>query len=74
MAEQYILGLDFGTDSVRAVVVNAKSGKEEANQVATFKRWLKGQFCDPARNQFRQHPQVYIDSMEQAVKGAAKDL
>jgi len=74
MAEQYILGLDFGTDSVRAVVVNAKSGKEEANQVATFKRWLKGQFCDPARNQFRQHPQEYIDSMEEAVKGALRQL
>ena len=74
MAEQYILGLDFGTDSVRAVLVNAKSGKEEANQVATFKRWLKGQFCDPARNQFRQHPQDYIDSMEEAVKGALRQL
>jgi L-ribulokinase len=74
MAEQYILGLDFGTDSVRAVMVNAKSGKEDANQVATFKRWLKGQFCDPARNQFRQHPQDYIDSMEEAVKGALRQL
>ena len=34
MAEQYILGSDLGTDSVRAVVVNAESGKEEAKQVA----------------------------------------
>ena len=38
MAEQYILGLDFGTDSVRAVIINAKSGKEEANQVSLYKR------------------------------------
>jgi L-ribulokinase len=74
MAIQYILGLDFGTDSVRAVVINAGSGKEEANQVAYFKRWLKGQYCDPARNQFRQHPQDYIDSMEEAVKGALAQL
>lgn len=70
----YILGLDFGTDSVRAVVVNAQSGKEEANQVAYFKRWMKGQYCDPAKNQFRQHPQDYIDSMEEAVKGALAQL
>jgi L-ribulokinase len=70
----YILGLDFGTDSVRAVVVNAQSGKEEANQVAYFKRWMKGQYCDPARNQFRQHPQDYIESMEEAVKGALAQL
>ncbi len=70
----YILGLDFGTDSVRAVVVNVQSGKEEANQVAYFKRWMKGQYCDPAKNQFRQHPQDYIDSMEEAVKGALAQL
>jgi L-ribulokinase len=74
MAEQYILGLDFGTDTVRAVIVNAGSGKEEANQVAPYKRWLKGQYCDPAKNQFRQHPQDYIDSMEEAVKGALAQL
>jgi len=74
MADQYILGLDFGTDSVRAVIVNARSGKEEANQVASFKRWLKGQYCDPAKNQFRQHPQDYIDSMEEAAKGALGQL
>ncbi len=70
----YILGLDFGTDSVRAVVVNAQSGKEEANQVAYYKRWMKGQYCDPAKNQFRQHPQDYIDSLEEAVKGALAQL
>ena len=74
MAKQYILGLDFGTDSVRAVIVNAGDGKEEANQVAYFKRWIKGQYCDPATNQFRQHPQDYIDSMEEAVKGALSQL
>jgi L-ribulokinase len=70
----YILGLDFGTDSVRAVVVDAQSGKEEANQVAFFKRWMTGQYCDPAKNQFRQHPQDYIDSLEEAVKGALAQL
>jgi L-ribulokinase len=74
MAAKYILGLDFGTDSVRAVVVNVQSGKEEANQVAYYKRWTKGQYCDPAKNQFRQHPQDYIDSVEEAVKGALAQL
>ena len=74
MAAKYILGLDFGTDSVRAVVVNVQSGKEEANQVATYKRWTKGQYCDPAKNQFRQHPQDYIDSVQEAVKGAIAQL
>jgi L-ribulokinase len=71
---QYLLGLDFGTDSVRAVVVNAASGKEEANQVARYRRWGQGLYCDPARNRFRQHPQDYIDGLEEAARGALAQL
>jgi L-ribulokinase len=74
MAQQYILGLDFGTDSVRAVIVNAGNGREKANHVAFFKRWRTGQYCDAAQNRFRQHPQDYIDSMEEAIEGALAQL
>jgi len=72
--EKYIIGLDFGTDSVRAVIVNTQNGKEEANDVAYYPRWAKGQFCDPAHNQFRQHPLDYIEGMESAVSGALKQM
>jgi len=71
---QYLLGLDFGTDSVRAVVVNAASGKEEANQVARYLRWQQGLYCDPARNRFRQHPSDYSEGLEEAVRGALAQL
>jgi L-ribulokinase len=71
---QYLLGLDFGTDSVRAVVVNAASGKEEANQVARYRRWQQGLYCDPARNRFRQHPSDYSEGLEEAVRGALAQL
>jgi L-ribulokinase len=71
---KYLLGLDFGTDSVRAVVVNAGSGKEEANQVARYRRWGQGLYCDPARNRFRQHPLDYIEGLEEAVRGALAQL
>jgi L-ribulokinase len=71
---QYLLGLDFGTDSVRAVVVNAASGKEEANQVARYKRWGRGLYCDPTRNRFRQHPLDYLEGLEEAVRGALGQL
>ncbi len=62
--------MDFGTDSVRAVVIDAEKGTELANEVAWYKRWAAGKYCDPARNMFRQHPRDYIEGMEESVKGA----
>ncbi len=69
-SEKHVLGMDFGTDSVRIVVVNAATGKRKTNDVVYYPRWSQGKYCDPAKNQFRQHPLDYIESMEQAVKAA----
>lgn len=73
-SEKHVLGMDFGTDSVRIVVVNVATGKEETNEVAYYPRWSQGKYCDAAKNQFRQHPLDYIESMEQAVKAALAKL
>ena len=70
----YVIGIDFGTDSVRSVVVKVETGKEEANEVVYYPRWSQGKYCDPAKNQFRQHPLDYIESMEASVKGALAKL
>ncbi|HEX3046950.1 MAG TPA: ribulokinase [Bacillota bacterium] len=72
--DKFVLGIDYGTDSVRAVVVNAVTGKEEANEVAYYKRWADGKYCDSAKNRFRQHPLDYIEGLEAAVKGALAKL
>ncbi len=72
--EQYVLGLDFGTDSVRALVIEASTGKEAASEVSYYPRWAKGLYCNPDKYQFRQHPLDYIESMEAAVKGAVAKL
>ncbi len=70
MSEKLVIGMDFGTDSVRATIIDAQNGKELAGEVAWYKRWGAGKYCDPAKNMFRQHPRDYIEGMEQAVTGA----
>ena len=64
----YVIGLDFGTDSVRTVIVNAASGKEIASDVHYFTRWAEGKYCVPSENQFRQHPLDYLESFEITMK------
>jgi L-ribulokinase len=59
----YVIGIDYGTDSCRAVVTDARDGEEIASAVARYPRWAEGRYCDASRNQFRQHPRDYIDSL-----------
>lgn len=65
----FVLGIDYGTDSCRAVVIDAANGTEIAQKVAPYPRWAKGLFCAPAENRFRQHPLDYIESLEAAMEG-----
>jgi L-ribulokinase len=64
----FVIGIDFGTDSVRSVVINANSGDELASSVFSYPRWKDGLFCDAARQQFRQHPLDYIEGLEETIK------
>ena len=66
----YVIGIDFGTDSVRALVVDAADGAEVGSAVSAYARWARGEFCDPGTNRFRQHPLDYIEGIEDAVKRA----
>jgi L-ribulokinase len=72
--EKYVLGVDFGTDSVRSVVVDALTGKELSSHVVNFKRWGEGKYCDPVKNRFRQHPLDHIEGLEESVCTALKKL
>lgn len=74
MKDLFTVGIDFGTDSVRAVVVNTESGQLTGTAVSYYKRWKQGQFCDAAVSQFRQHPKDYLESIEEAVSGALSGL
>ena len=62
----FVIGLDYGTDSVRALLVDTASGNELASAVVHYPRWQQGLYCQPLQDQFRQHPQDYLDSLQQA--------
>lgn len=68
MDKKYVIGLDYGTDSVRALLVDAENGAEVACAVSLYKRWAEGKYCDPEKSQFRQHPLDYIEGMEESIK------
>ena len=67
---RYVIGLDYGTDSARALVVNAETGEVQASSVRNYPRWSKGLYCDPQANQWRQHPLDYLEVLESTVKDA----
>jgi L-ribulokinase len=71
-ADKFVIGVDYGTDSVRSVIVNAANGKEIASSVFNYPRWQQGLYCDASQNQFRQHPLDYIEGLEQTIKDCIK--
>ena len=69
---KYVIGMDFGTDSVRSVIVDVSNGEEISSHISYFKRWEEGRYCSPDQNQFRQHPLDHIESLEESIVGALK--
>jgi L-ribulokinase len=68
--KKYVIGIDYGTDSVRAVIVNALNGDEVASTVKAYPRWATGKYSDSSKDQYRQHPLDYIEAMEHSVNEA----
>lgn len=68
MEHAYVIGLDYGTDSVRALLVDALTGREIDSEVALYPRWNKGLYSDPRVARFRQHPKDYLEALRQSVR------
>ena len=68
MAESYVIGVDFGSDSVRALAVNTETGENIGQGVAYYPRWKAGLYQHPELSIFRQHPLDYLESLEQCIK------
>lgn len=61
--DNYVIGVDYGTDSVRSIIVNTTTGEEIATAVHHYTCWKKGLYCNAAESQFRQHPLDYIEGL-----------
>ena len=69
---KYTIGLDYGSDSVRSLIVNVETGEEVASAVFNYPRWKKQMYCDAAKNRFRQHPKDYLEGLEYTITEALK--
>jgi L-ribulokinase len=66
--EAFVLGVDYGTDSVRTVLVDAANGEEMASSVFYYPRWKQLLYCNMNENQFRQNPLDYVEGLETTIK------
>ena len=66
--KEYVIGLDYGSDSVRAVLIDAANGQEIEAEVSYYQRWKKGLFCNPSENRFRQHPLDHLEGLKNTIK------
>jgi len=70
---RYVVGVDYGTDSVRSVLVNEK-GEEISEAVHYYSRWEKGMYSDPSTNRFRHHPLDYLEGLEETLKSVITSI
>jgi L-ribulokinase len=70
MKTRYTIGLDYGTNSVRALIVNVANGQEIASAVWNYAHGTNGVILSRDPNLARQHPADYVKGAEIAIKSA----
>jgi len=74
MVSRYAIGLDFGTNSVRTLIVDVKSGRELGTAVWNYTRGTGGVILSAADpNLARQHPADYVRGTAESVRAALAD-
>jgi L-ribulokinase len=72
-APMFTIGLDYGTNSVRALIVRCKDGREFGSAVVNYPSGREGILLDPRDAHLaRQHPGDYLFGLEKSVKAALK--
>src|SRR3954468_904878 len=70
----YTIGIDYGTNSVRAIVVDTSNGREIGSCVVDYPSGKQGILLDPKdHNLARQSPADYVFGLEKSVKSALQE-
>ncbi|MDD2437363.1 MAG: ribulokinase [Massilibacteroides sp.] len=72
--KKFVIGIDYGTDSVRSLLADAVTGEELAVSIFEYPRWKNGLYSDSSENRFRQHPLDYIEGLEYVVKDLLRQI
>lgn len=64
--DKHVIGVDFGTDSVRSVLISS-SGAYIGDAVHYYSRWKEGRYCNSSANRFRQHPLDYLEGLTETI-------
>ena len=70
MSAKYVIGLDYGTNSVRTLIVNTANGREVATAVWGYEHGEAGVILARDPNLARQHPADYVKGAEVTIKKA----
>lgn len=78
MNKKYTIGVDYGTQSGRAVLVEVKTGKEIATSVKVYPHGVMDQFLPDGLTKLKQdwaleHPQDYLDVLSQTIPAVIKE-
>jgi L-ribulokinase len=68
MPAKYTVGLDYGTNSVRALIVDVANGAEIASAVWNYAHGTQGVILSRDPNLARQHPADYVAGAEITIK------
>ena len=65
---QYAIGLDYGTNSVRALLVNAATGEELGDATWNYTHGINGVVLGRDPNLARQHPADYLEGAQKTIR------
>lgn len=78
MSKKYTIGIDYGTQSGRALLVEVATGKEVATAVKVYPHGVMDEYLPDGQTKLPpdwalQHPQDYLDVLKEAVPAVLKE-